>query len=74
VWRPTAPLPPAQPARLKTGTFLLNVLRHQANINLEIISGEEEARLVRVATLRALRNLDPPRFILDLGGGSLEPQ
>jgi len=51
---------------------LVERLRHQAKINLEIISGEEEARLVRVATLRALRNLDPPRFILDLGGGSLE--
>jgi exopolyphosphatase/guanosine-5'-triphosphate,3'-diphosphate pyrophosphatase len=51
---------------------LVERLRHQAKINLEVISGEEEARLVRVATLRALRNLDPPRFILDLGGGSLE--
>jgi exopolyphosphatase/guanosine-5'-triphosphate,3'-diphosphate pyrophosphatase len=51
---------------------LVERLRHQAKINLEVISGEEEARLVRVATLRAMRNLDPPRFILDLGGGSLE--
>ena len=51
---------------------LVERLRHQAKINLEIISGEEEARLVRVATLRAMKNLDPPRFILDLGGGSLE--
>ena len=51
---------------------LLERLRLQAKINLEVISGEEEARLVRVATLRAMRNLDPPRFILDLGGGSLE--
>jgi exopolyphosphatase / guanosine-5'-triphosphate,3'-diphosphate pyrophosphatase len=51
---------------------LVERLRHQANINLEVISGEEEARLVRVATLRAMRNLDSPRFILDLGGGSLE--
>ncbi len=52
--------------------ILVDRIRHLAKINLEIISGEEEARLVRVATLRALRNLDPPRFILDLGGGSLE--
>ena len=51
---------------------LVERLRHQAKINLEVISGEEEARLVRVATLRAMRNLAPPRFILDLGGGSLE--
>ena len=51
---------------------LIERIRQQARINLEVISGEEEARLVRVATLRALRNIDPPRFILDLGGGSLE--
>ena len=51
---------------------LIERVRHTAKIELEVISGDEEARLVRVAVLRALRNLDPPRFILDLGGGSLE--
>ena len=51
---------------------LLERIHHQARIDLEIISGDEEARLVRVATLRALRHSDSPRFILDLGGGSLE--
>ena len=51
---------------------LIERIRHTAKIDLEIISGDEEARLVRVAVLRALRDFDPPRFILDLGGGSLE--
>jgi exopolyphosphatase/guanosine-5'-triphosphate,3'-diphosphate pyrophosphatase len=51
---------------------LLERIRHQAKIDLEVISGDEEARLVRVAVLRALRDFEPPRFILDLGGGSLE--
>jgi exopolyphosphatase/guanosine-5'-triphosphate,3'-diphosphate pyrophosphatase len=51
---------------------LLERIRHAAKIDLEVISGDEEARLVRIAVLRALRDLDPPRFILDLGGGSLE--
>jgi len=51
---------------------LIERIRHQAKIELEVISGDEEARLVRVAVLRALRDLDQPRFILDLGGGSLE--
>jgi exopolyphosphatase/guanosine-5'-triphosphate,3'-diphosphate pyrophosphatase len=54
------------------GHVLIERIRHQDKIELEVISGEEEARLVRVAVLRALRDLDPPRFILDLGGGSLE--
>ncbi len=52
--------------------ILIERIRHQAKIELEVISGDEEARLVRVAVLRALRDFDPPRFILDLGGGSLE--
>lgn len=52
--------------------LLIERVRLQSGINLEVISGEEEARLVRVASLRALRSLQPPRFILDLGGGSLE--
>ncbi|HVA95626.1 MAG TPA: hypothetical protein VNI36_12075 [Candidatus Dormibacteraeota bacterium] len=51
---------------------LIERIRHQARINLEVISGEEEAGLVRLAVLRAFRNCDPPRIILDLGGGSLE--
>jgi exopolyphosphatase / guanosine-5'-triphosphate,3'-diphosphate pyrophosphatase len=51
---------------------LIERIRHQAKIDLEVISGEEEARLVRLAVLRALRAMDPPRYILDLGGGSLE--
>jgi len=51
---------------------LMERIHQQAGIELEIISGDEEARLVRLATLRALRNSESPRFILDLGGGSLE--
>ena len=51
---------------------LIERIRHLAKIELEVISGDEEARLVRVAVLRALRDFDTPRFILDLGGGSLE--
>jgi len=56
----------------RNGHVLIERIRNQAKIDLEVISGEEEARLVRVAVLRALRDFDPPRFILDLGGGSLE--
>jgi exopolyphosphatase / guanosine-5'-triphosphate,3'-diphosphate pyrophosphatase len=55
---------------------LLHRLYHEAGIELEVIEGEEEARLVRKATLSALgNNLSPGtplRAVLDLGGGSLE--
>ena len=59
---------------------LLHRLYHEAGIELEVIEGEEEARLVRKATIAALggntlskSNTDASlRAILDLGGGSLE--
>ncbi len=52
---------------------LIHRLYHEAHIELEVIEGEEEARLVRKAVLHAIgRTGTPPRAILDLGGGSLE--
>lgn len=55
---------------------LLHRLYHEAGIELEIIEGEEEARLVRKATMSALASSPAARAalraILDLGGGSLE--
>lgn len=50
---------------------LLHRLYHEANIELDVIEGEEEARLVRKAVLHAMAS-SPPDAILDLGGGSLE--
>jgi exopolyphosphatase / guanosine-5'-triphosphate,3'-diphosphate pyrophosphatase len=50
---------------------LLHRLYHEAGIELEVIEGEEEARLIRKAVLHAL-GLAAPTCILDLGGGSLE--
>ncbi|MCX5746544.1 MAG: HD domain-containing protein [Proteobacteria bacterium] len=54
---------------------LIHRLYHEAGIELEVIEGEEEARLVRKATIQALATALPgqqPKIILDLGGGSLE--
>ncbi len=52
---------------------LLHRLYHEAGIELEVIEGEEEARLVRKSVVHALGpTANPPRAILDLGGGSLE--
>lgn len=50
---------------------LLHRLYHEAGIEVEVIEGEEEARLVRKAVLHSL-GASAPRCILDLGGGSLE--
>jgi exopolyphosphatase / guanosine-5'-triphosphate,3'-diphosphate pyrophosphatase len=51
---------------------LLDMVRRRAGLELEIISGDEEARLVRVAVARAFAGQATPRVILDFGGGSLE--
>ncbi|HEU0029352.1 MAG TPA: Ppx/GppA phosphatase family protein [Kofleriaceae bacterium] len=54
---------------------LLHRLYHEAGIELEVIEGEEEARLVRKAVMAALgpaMQQQALRAILDLGGGSLE--
>jgi exopolyphosphatase/guanosine-5'-triphosphate,3'-diphosphate pyrophosphatase len=51
---------------------LLHRLYHEAGIELEVIEGEEEARLVRKTVVHTLGPGNVPRAILDLGGGSLE--
>jgi len=45
---------------------------HEAGVELEIITGKEEARLIRKAVRNAFRNQPTPTTVLDLGGGSLE--
>jgi exopolyphosphatase/guanosine-5'-triphosphate,3'-diphosphate pyrophosphatase len=51
---------------------LLHRLYHEAGIELEVIDGDEEARLVRKAVVHAFGPGAPPLCVLDLGGGSLE--
>jgi exopolyphosphatase / guanosine-5'-triphosphate,3'-diphosphate pyrophosphatase len=51
---------------------LMERIRRKAGIELEVISSEEEARLVCSAVLWALGDEIQPRVIFDLGGGSLE--
>ncbi|MCL6480938.1 MAG: hypothetical protein K6U02_04355 [Firmicutes bacterium] len=52
--------------------LLLRHIRREAGISLEVISSQEEARLVRIAVQAALGAKLRPRLICDLGGGSLE--
>lgn len=54
---------------------LIDRLWRELGLELEVIDGEEEARLVRKAVLHRLRGLRgrrAPEVIADLGGGSLE--
>ncbi len=52
--------------------LLISRIRRKSGIELEVISGEEEARLVCAAVLKTLGETISPRAIFDLGGGSLE--
>lgn len=52
--------------------ILLHRLSAETGIQLEVITGDEEARLIRKAVHNALRGRLSPVTILDLGGGSLE--
>jgi exopolyphosphatase / guanosine-5'-triphosphate,3'-diphosphate pyrophosphatase len=47
-------------------------IKQKAHIELEVIGGAEESRLGREAVIAALGPENPPRCIIDLGGGSLE--
>lgn len=51
---------------------LIRRIKTEADLDLEVIDGTEEARLVRTAVLSALGPKLSPRLIFDLGGGSLE--
>lgn len=50
----------------------LHRLHHEAGIELDVIDGDEEARLVRKSVVHAFGRAPVPRCVLDLGGGSLE--
>lgn len=52
--------------------ILQHRLYHETGIELEVIDGDEEARLIRKAVVRAFADRPAPSLILDLGGGSLE--
>jgi exopolyphosphatase/guanosine-5'-triphosphate,3'-diphosphate pyrophosphatase len=51
---------------------LIERIRREADIRLDVISGEEEARLTRIAVQDAVCEEVEPQVIVDIGGGSLE--
>ncbi|MDY0269694.1 exopolyphosphatase [Trichloromonas sp.] len=62
-----------QALRLATnGTDFVHAIRHELGIAVEIISGDEEARLSALGVREALRPQPPSCLIFDIGGGSTE--
>jgi exopolyphosphatase / guanosine-5'-triphosphate,3'-diphosphate pyrophosphatase len=56
----------------RNGRRLLDRIRRKTGIEVDVITGEEEAQLVCNAVHWALGKSVQPRVIFDLGGGSLE--
>ncbi|MFI5302247.1 MAG: HD domain-containing protein [Polyangiales bacterium] len=56
----------------ENGSLLVERARREAGIDLEIIEGMEEARLVRLAIIGRLQLHDRRALLVDLGGGSTE--
>jgi exopolyphosphatase/guanosine-5'-triphosphate,3'-diphosphate pyrophosphatase len=54
------------------GMTLVERARREAGIDLEIIEGVEEARLIRLAVVRKLGLEDKRALLVDVGGGSTE--
>jgi exopolyphosphatase/guanosine-5'-triphosphate,3'-diphosphate pyrophosphatase len=54
------------------GTTLVERARREAGIELEVIEGMEEARLIQLAVVRRLNLTDKRALLVDVGGGSTE--
>jgi exopolyphosphatase/guanosine-5'-triphosphate,3'-diphosphate pyrophosphatase len=56
----------------QNGSTLAERARREAGIDLEIIEGVEEARLIQLAVVRRLGLADKNAVLIDVGGGSTE--
>ena len=53
-------------------TTFVEMIREKLNLSIEVISGEEEARLSYLAVARDLGEITQPILVIDVGGGSTE--
>ncbi len=54
------------------GRLFLQRIRRQLSLDVELVSGPEEARLIYLGVLSGMPFGDRPHFLLDIGGGSTE--
>ena len=54
------------------GKELLDLAKEMFGLTIEIISGEEEAKLIFEGTIHAIPSYTEPYLIMDIGGGSVE--
>lgn len=56
----------------KNSSFLIDAIKEKTNIDLEVISGEEEARLTSLGAASAIKCDKDFAVLFDIGGGSTE--
>lgn len=56
----------------KNSAEFLRLVKEKLNLPIQVISGEEEARLSFLAVAKDLRVVDEPILVVDVGGGSTE--
>jgi exopolyphosphatase/guanosine-5'-triphosphate,3'-diphosphate pyrophosphatase len=56
----------------KNSSEFLRWVKEKLNLSVEVISGEEEARLSFLAVVKDLKEEKEPIFVVDVGGGSTE--
>ena len=56
----------------KNRSDFLKQVRKATGIDIEVVSGVEEARLIHLGVLNAIGIHDRPMFVFDIGGGSTE--
>ena len=54
------------------GPTIATVLRRRTGLELEIVTGAEEGRIMRMTLMRALGSISSDCLLVDLGGGSVE--
>lgn len=57
---------------VRNRVHLLHSIQYATGIEVEVIDGDEEIRLVREAVAHAMRDHEQPETLIDLGGGSIE--
>lgn len=56
----------------ENGHDFIRRAREEAGVQIEVVSGIEEARLIRLGVLQALPVYDRQHLVIDIGGGSTE--
>jgi exopolyphosphatase / guanosine-5'-triphosphate,3'-diphosphate pyrophosphatase len=58
--------------RAANGLDFVNYIRKEIDIDIQIISGEEEARFIQLGVMQAVPAFSGKGLIMDIGGGSVE--